>query len=419
MKNINALIFTAAILTFLGGCKTYEPLEKIDWSKEAENAKTKVRLSSLEDAEKLALVGNMMLNKMRCEAAGADDVVKETGWWEDPEVGFDLSRIVDPTSNPFQGGASATFTIPISQVYKLEKKAARAYAASERAKIAAAENFIAFEARKIAAALFFIEEKKRVLQAFESDASILKAIADTEKLFLAREYTLSALNSVKRRKHERDHTLMELDDERIAREREFRAIAGLLSSAEIEISFILKDPEISCEKALSCVELARHPAVKAALAELNLKESELETEIRKQYPDLKIGTTLSLEKDNDKAGAFAGMSVPLWNRNRKAIALASKDRATKREEALGVWKDITVEAKAAEERLSSLLSHPVAPASEETDAAGLLDAGELTPLEYLEIREEILALALENVKWKRAVTLAREELAKYKVTLED
>ncbi|MBR5457657.1 MAG: hypothetical protein IKV56_02715, partial [Kiritimatiellae bacterium] len=48
-----------------------------------------------------------------------------------------------------------------------------------------------------------------------------------------------------------------------------------------------------------------------------------------------------------------------------------------------------------------------------------LDAGELTPLEYLEIREEILALALENVKWKRAVTLAREELAKYKVTLED
>ena len=212
---------------------------------------------------------------------------------------------------------------------------------------------------------------------------------------------------------------MELDDERIAREREFRAIAGLLSSTEIEISFILKDPEISCEKALSCVELARHPAVKAALAELNLKESELETEIRKQYPDLKIGTTLSLEKDNDKAGAFAGMSVPLWNRNRKAIALANKDRATKREEALGVWKDITVEAKAAEERLSSLLSHPVAPASEETDAAGLLDAGELTPLEYLEIREEILALALENVKWKRAVTLAREELAKYKVTLED
>ena len=75
MKNIGALISATTILVLLGGCKSYEPLEQIDWSKEAENAKTKVRLSSLEDAEKLALVGNMKLNKMRCEAAGADDVV--------------------------------------------------------------------------------------------------------------------------------------------------------------------------------------------------------------------------------------------------------------------------------------------------------------------------------------------------------
>ena len=415
MKSITALILSAALVAILGGCKAYKPLERIDWDERVKSAKIKVRISSLEDAEKLALIGNTTLNQMRCEAAGADEVIKETGWWEDPEIGLDLSRIVDPAANPFQGGVSATFTIPISQVYKLEKKAARAYAASERSKILSAENTIAVEARKIAAALFFIDEKKRVLKAFESDASIAKAIADSEKLFLAREYTLSDLNSVKRRKHERDHALMELDDERISTEREFRAIAGLLSCTEIEIAFTLKEPQTTSLKAPSPADLARHPAVKAALAELDLKESELETEIRKQYPDLKIGTDISIEKGNDKAGLFAGMSVPLWNLNRKAIAEARKDRAVKRAEALGVWKSITVEAKASEERLATLLAHPVAPASEETDAAGLLEAGEVTPLEYLEIREEILALTLENVRWRRAVTLAHEELAKYKV----
>lgn len=418
MKHSATLILAAAFAAALGGCKTYEPLEKIDWKKEAESAKAMVTLTSLEDAARLALVGNMALNTMRCEAAGADEVVKESGWWEDPEAGIDLSRIVNPASNPFQGGASATFTIPLSQVHKLEKKAARAYAASERAKIGAAEITVASEARKIAATLFFIEEKRRIIQAFDSDAAVIKAIADTEKLFRAREYTLSDLNSVKRRKHERDHALMELDDEQSAAQSEFRAIAGLVSSSEIRIAFALPRPDTSCEKAPSPVELARHAAVRAALAELDLKESELETEIRRQYPDLKIGTSFSLEKNNDKAGAFAGMSVPLWNRNRKAIAIARKDRATRREAALGAWKSITVEAKAAEERLAALMAHPVAPASEESDAAGLLEAGEVTPLEYLEIREEILGLALEDVKWRHAATLAREDLARYRTVLD-
>ena len=117
VKMFYLLAFAAALTA---GCRSYEA-SPIDWGDEARSGVTNVvRISSVEDAAELALVGNRALNAMRLKAGASAKVAKETGWWEDPELDFDLMRIVNPSDNPFLGGGSIAFTIPLSGALALE-----------------------------------------------------------------------------------------------------------------------------------------------------------------------------------------------------------------------------------------------------------------------------------------------------------
>ena len=155
MKKTDMKIFCLAAFAVAStaGCRSYEA-SPIDWKAEARSSVTNViRISSLEDAAELALVGNRELNAMRLKAGGSAKVAKETGWWEDPELDFDLMRIVNPSDHPFLGGGSIAFTIPLSGALALDEKAAEAYAAADAADIRAAESDVAAEARKAAVRL--------------------------------------------------------------------------------------------------------------------------------------------------------------------------------------------------------------------------------------------------------------------------
>ena len=126
--NVKMLCLAAFAAALTAGCRSYEA-SPVDWEAEARLGVTNViHISSVEDAAELALVGNRELNAMRLKAGGSAKVAKETGWWEDPELDFDLMRIVNPSDNPFLGGGSIAFTIPLSGALALDEKAAEAYA---------------------------------------------------------------------------------------------------------------------------------------------------------------------------------------------------------------------------------------------------------------------------------------------------
>ena len=55
------------------------------------------------------------------------------------------------------------------------------------------------------------------------------------------------------------------------------------------------------------------------------------------------------------------------------------------------------------------------PKPETIGADRLADAGELTPLEYLDVRDEIMEFELADVDWRRDVALAVAELERFKV----
>lgn len=416
MKTENAVIFAlAACAAALAGCRSYEPAAAPDWEEGARLRTPRVTFASPKDAARLALAGNPELNAMRLRCAGAANVAKETGWWEDPELDFDLLRIVEPSTHPFLGGAGMKFTIPLSGSNRTAAKAAEAYHLAQAEKIRAAEKTIAAEAEKAALAIHYNREKAKTVEAHEKDAGVKRATRSAERLHAAGECTLADLNSVKRAEHARRHLRMKLDEERQELENSLRSLAGLHPGTRIETAFSVAPPANGRVAAPDILSLTAHPAVKAALAELERSEAELETEIRRQYPDLKIGPLAGSEEGKGRIGVVAGVTLPLWNRNRKAIAEAEAARGEARLDALNTWRNLALEAGAAHAKIANLLKHRPAPPGETKCIERLLDAGEMTPVEYLSTREEILTLALEEISWEAAVAQARADAARFTV----
>jgi len=399
----------------LCGCRSYEP-KPIDWNEEANAGVTnEVRIASLDDAVTLALIGNRELNALRLKSANSAKAAKESGWWEDPELDFDLMRIINPSEHPFLGGASIAFTIPLSGATAIAAKADELYAQADIAEIKAAERDTGAEVRHAAIRLAALRRRAALLSEHDSDERIVRARENVGKLHEAGEVSASELAGVQRQKHIRHHALMETEREIAETEIAFLRILGLRPGTKISLTLPLRVRPSMPSDADDPLELVRHPKVEAALARLGGTEKSLEAEIRRQYPDLKLGPAYANEEGLDRFGLIAGASIPLWNRNRKGIAEAEGTRDEARLAAIDMWRSLVCDAATARVHLSNLLMHPPIPANEREQTDKLADAGELTPLDYLAVREQIFDLRLDELNWRRDVALAAAELQRFKI----
>lgn len=399
----------------LCGCRSYEP-KPIDWNEEANAGVTnEVRIASLDDAVTLALIGNRELNALRLKSANSAKAAKESGWWEDPELDFDLMRIINPSEHPFLGGASIAFTIPLSGATAIAAKADELYAQADIAEIKAAERDTGAEARHAAIRLAALRRRAALLSEHDSDERIVRARENVGKLHEAGEVSASELAGVQRQKHIRHHALMETEREIAETEIAFLRILGLRPGTKISLTLPLRVRPSMPSDADDPLELVQHPKVEAALARLGGTEKSLEAEIRRQYPDLKLGPAYANEEGLDRFGLIAGISIPLWNRNRKGIAEAEGTRDEARLAAIDMWRSLVCDAATARVHLSNLLMHPPIPANEREQTDKLADAGELTPLDYLAVREQIFDLRLDELNWRRDVALAAAELQRFKI----
>ena len=412
MKRINTyLLFLGVVIAFVSGCRSYEP-KPIDWECEARVGVTnEITITSLEDASVIALIGNRNLNALRLKAANSSKVAKETGWWEDPEIDFDIMRIVNPGDHPFLGGGSLAFTIPLSGALKLDEKAAQIYAKADFADITASETEVSANAQKLAIRIDSLRKRVKMLSNWSKDERVQNARANIEKLHEAGEVTSSELARVRRAMHALRHDIMENEKEIAAAEIDLLRLCGLRPETKIKINLDdTKDISMPNRKS-DPLDLVKHPKVLAALIRFNGTEHALHAEIRRQYPDLKLGPAYANEEGLDRFGLVAGISIPLWNRNRKGIAEAESRRDEVRLSAIDTWYSLVCDVAEARANLIRLLEHPPFPASEHEQTEKLANAGELTPLEYFDIREEIIKFELAHADWRRDVALANAELA--------
>jgi outer membrane protein TolC len=409
-----ATVLAAAFASTLCGCRSYTA-EPIDWKQENLLWKRKSTLvfSSLDDVATSALVGNTALNRLRIERAGAENVAKASGWWEDPELDMDFMRIVNPADNPFLGGASLSFSIPLSGVPGLERKAAEAYSKAAQNEIIAAERETAGEARMAAVRVLAARRTAEILNRFENDERIVQAFSAADRLVDAGELPLTDLMAAKRRRHDRTHKIKTAQNAADTAECELKRILGVSPDTALVFRSTAMHgcSHTSMPPAYAALDYIRHPRVCAALDRFAGSEAALEAEIRRQYPDLKLGPAYSREEGLDRFGIVAGVTVPLWNRNRKGIAEAEGSRNILRSDAVAVWRETVTKAAATRQRLARLLEHRAESSLRSvTEANQLADAGELDALAFIAVREEILDAELNEMEWKTDICLVSEEL---------
>ena len=420
--SIGCLAVLGALL--FAGCRSYEA-RPIDWQAESDAWKgvtNAVRIASCEDAALIARIGNPEVNELRLKCANTARVARETGWWDDPEFEMDLNRIVQSSQHPFLMGSSLTFAIPLSGAPKLDERAAEGYAEADAEAVRAAEVNLAADAGVAYHRVASAQQREAALRAFTEDARMARARETAARLAESGELKTADVSAVRRRQHDRLHSLREAERETDEARAELRRILGLAPGVTLTVlsEDAADDAEVAeaasaATNALPALALVRHPRVHERLIRLGASETALEAEIRRQYPDLKIGPGFSHEEGQGRVGVVLGTTVPLWNRNRKAIAEAEGTRDEARLTAIQTWRALAQEAAAAQTRLRRMLDHPPAELQSAEEVEKLAEAGELDTLGYLSVREELLDAQLAELDWTRGLRQAVEEMKRYRV----
>ncbi|MAT80712.1 MAG: hypothetical protein CMJ29_03580 [Phycisphaerae bacterium] len=276
------------------------------------------------EGEVLALFYNNRLRIARLEAGVALATLETAGLWDDPVFGFDAAEILSPTTTPFEWGAMGSLTIPISGRLDIEKQRAGAAYEAELRTIVDAEWRTRADLRKSwarwAAAsehLLLIDELIVKLKEINSQADLLMKAGEinrverrllkielADRLVQASEVELQALNA-----------LNDLLD-----------VMGLPPSAGpllIPEFPAIEHPEVpnTTERLIqSNTELA------VRFAEYETAEETLRLEIRKQFPDIVIGSGYGTQFNDQRVMFGLSIPIPILNANRAAIAEAAARR---------------------------------------------------------------------------------------------
>lgn len=387
----------------VGGCQSYSA-RPIDWEVEAakwQGAAGEVAIASCEQAALIAVMGNLELNQLRLQAAGSQKVAVETGWWDDPELDLDVSRALKSAEHPFMIGTALTFTIPLSGAPTLEARAAEGYGAADALEVKSAERVVATEARVAYHAYQFALRKQRLLQGFLANKNYQSAMDSVADLVDSGEVPYVTLVDLQQAHAAREVALREATQEVLAAWKALQRVLGLAPNVK---GFIVDLPGVCphCPQvAPEAFALTAHVQVQAQLARLGADELALQAEIRRQYPDLKLGPSLEHEEGMNKAGIVLGVELPLWNRNRQAIAEATATRDVSREAAVATWRTLASEAATVQERLTFLAaSQPRLPRQDDEALAQLFAMGELAPVDFVAALAGKLEMHLALLEWK-------------------
>lgn len=378
--------WAATGLLIFAGCVSYTP-QKLDLDRLSPD-NTVVFTPDFHYLPELALLLNPEINRLRLELARNRKEADATGWWEDPALGFDLLRILSPDDSKWLGGASLSFTLPLTGIPGLEKHAAELYTEANAARLRDAEARLLADVRSAQVELWL---RSGIVNALSSQQERLeKLLADAEKLAALGEVDALTLHGLRRSRRENRAALTQAKQEfETAR----YAVVEYLGVISVE-NVWLDVPELHLLEAPIMPEIGVetfHPAIEVLLLEHGKTEVQLRAEIRGQYPNLEIGPAWSREEGKNRIGVGGGITLPLWNRNRKAIAEAETARELAAFDVRVLWKNHLLQQgmlKRQREYLQNLSAEQEALAREAeqnaADAGKLYTLGEIGLPDYLD-----------------------------------
>jgi outer membrane protein TolC len=309
---------------------------------------------SLGEAEAVALFFNPTLRTARLRARVPLVGAAEAGRWQDPELRVDAERIIESVEHPWVVGGVISLTLPLSGRPKVEKDMALASSEVEQLRVLVAEQKLLTDLRaawvewsatleQAALTRALLKELDQIVQTAEK----LRAAGELDPLD-ARLFRIERLTQAGR--------LQALETEARSEEIELKSRLGL-SPAEVRLMPSLNLTRRQASTMQEAGALAQlHPRLRVARAEYEVAERTLQLEVRKQYPDLAVGGGFGTDEGTERLLGGVGLPLPLWNRNRRAIAEARATREAARAAVEGEYEQLLTETAKARAALDAAVA---------------------------------------------------------------
>lgn len=346
------------LLAFLGSCSVYKsaPIdlnaEAAAWKQQAASAHATVTQSQ---ARRIGLVLNPELNQARLKLAASDNVAKQSGWWNDPAFSWDIEQVLQ--ENTINMSGSLGFTIPVTGLPALEKKVAEQYKEADFWSLRQAELDFLSSLDQAWSKLAVTQRRKAVIR--ERLAAVKQENGMIDKLTGAGEVEFSSRQVAAQRMNDAIRELQAVTETELEQSMELVKLMGLHPSAVQRLRFVTGQgfQLPSAVPAPSPAALTESPRIKAQMATYATTETLLKTEIRRQYPELELGPSFTRDDGEKEVGGELGFNIPLWNRNRKAVAEARGTRDSSRLETVQLWKAQLFNARQLDASQQMVLRH--------------------------------------------------------------
>ncbi|MCA9294537.1 MAG: TolC family protein [Phycisphaerales bacterium] len=371
---------------------------------------------SCAEAEVVALFFNPDLRLARLEAGVARATHEHAGRWEDPEFGFDGAEIMNPSA-PFLYGLTLNLTMPVSGRLGIEMDRAGAAYEAQLRRIVDAEWSTRARVRRAWAAWSVAVERTALLRDVVAQVERISAITDQLERAGELSHPESRLFRI-----ERASRAAALADAELAREQARLALLRLMG--------LVPDTSVTLHPSLTTVELVPPEEPMQRLIEANTQlaiqraaylvaEHTLRLEVRKQFPDITIGTGYGSEANDDRLLLGLSLPLPLINANRAGIAEARAHRELARAHAESAFERVSHEYasaiashQAAQRQRAQYEGHIVPMLTEQSqEIEQIAQLGEVDALLLLEtvtrqFEAKSQLLALKRAELDAAITIA-------------
>jgi len=342
MRLLTAILAIPSIVLF-SACSSYEAKhlslqdDLRNWKQVSKQLDPQAKAHSRQSIQFIGLLLNPELNRFRIEHARSSSIAQYAGLWQDPSLEIGLERNLAESIN--NSGIGLGLTLPITGLPGLSKQIAEMYNEANYWKTREQERLYLLEVDRLCNKILISEQKlslssARVHQLSDENKRI-------EKLHQLGEVDYSAYQISAQRMT--DLLIEQQAIKRIALDEqiELRKQLGLYpSSKAIRIKGSAPAQAAKSAPRVSTTELLNNPGLKAIMASYAATEKELQRAIRQQYPELNISPSFKRD-DGEKFIEFGiGLSIPLWNRNREAIATSKGDRELAEHDAITLWHDL-------------------------------------------------------------------------------
>lgn len=309
---------------------------------------------SLEKLHEIGLLLNPELNQARLSYARSTAVAEFAGLWEDSSISAEVMQVreMDVTNR----GVGLGLTLPVTGLPALEEKVAECYKQADYLTMQARErdylvklDTLRYEVMATHAKLHLMQARVKQQAEEQKNACRLHDLGEME---------FADYQVICRRLNDGQKELQEMEQQHLVQHLEMVKLLGLHPDMRgVEMAGHLPKGIPAAVAAPTQEMLLRHPSLKAAMANHDTSEAELQREIRKQYPELELSPGFEHEDGNSKVGIGVGVKLPLWNRNRQGIAEAAAERNIKEYDAVQAWRELMQQTVSLADMQELLLKH--------------------------------------------------------------